>query len=228
MRNRILVWFVFCGLAAAALAQDSAPSGFGRYTFSFGGGPGIGRGYVANFVGNSWEGMVGGGYNLNRLLSVDAEYMYYDLNLRPGVSQGQSLPDASGHLQSVSLDGIVNVPRHIGKFGAYGIFGAGFDDRSVSARRQLLEPGTVCQPTYYRWWGINCVQSNPASPPTVNGEQTLSSYSRIAGSYNYGGGITYRLESWHHARVYFEYRYHHAYQADAETIVWPITVGLRW
>src|SRR5271165_734277 len=92
LRNRILALFVFCGLAASALAQDSGQSSFGRYTFSFGGGPGIGRGYVSNFVGNSWQGTVGGGYNFNRLFSADAEYMYYDLKLRPSVSQGQSLP----------------------------------------------------------------------------------------------------------------------------------------
>lgn len=232
MRNRILILFVFFGLAAWASAQDATPSssgsGLGRFTISFGGGPGIGRGYVANFVGNSVQANAGFGYKLNRLFGVDAEYMYYDLDLRQSVKQGQSLPDATGRLQSVSLDGIVNVPHHIGKFGAYGIFGVGFDDRSVSANKQLLEPGTVCQPTYYRWWGIDCVDYNTASPPTVSGAQTLSSYSRIAGSYNYGGGLTYQLQSWHHAKVYFEFRYHKAYQADAETEVWPVTVGFRW
>ncbi len=229
MRNRILALFIFCGLAASVLAQDSTQSSLGRYTFSIGGGPGIGRGYVAGFVGNSVQATVGGGYKFNRLFSADAEYMYYDLDLRPSVEQGQSLPDATGHLQSISLDGIVNVPKHIGKFGAYGIFGAGFDDRSVSARRQLLVSGTVCQETYVRWWGINCVVNGPTPPyGTVNGAQTLSSYSRVAGSYNYGGGITYQMQSWHHAKIYLEYRYHHAYQADAETIVWPITIGLRW
>jgi hypothetical protein len=221
--------FVFFGLVAAASAQDSTQSSFGRFTLSFGGGPGIGRGYVASFVGNSVQATVGSGYNINRIFGVDAEYMYYDLDLWPSVSMGQSLPDATGRLQSVSLDGIVNVPKHIGKFGAYGIFGVGFDDRSVSAHRQLLPSGTICQETYYRWWGINCVSNNPLVPTgTVNGTQTLSSYSRIAGSYNYGGGLTYQLKSWHHAKIYFEYRYHHAYQADAETIVWPVTVGLRW
>jgi len=232
LRNRILVLFVFCGLAASASAQDatqgSSQSGLGRYTINFGGGPGIGRTYVANFVGNSVQATVGVGYKLNRLFSVDAEYMYYDLDLRQSVKQGQSLPDATGRLQSASLNGIVNVPKHIGKFGAYGIFGVGFDDRSVSANKQLLEPGTVCQPTYSRWWGINCVDYNPQSPPTVSFAQTLSSYSRVAGSFNYGGGLTYQLQSWHHAKLYFEYRYHKAYQADAETEVWPVTVGFRW
>src|SRR5208282_2074876 len=225
LRNRILVLLVFCALVASASAQDK--SSFGRFTFSVGGGEGLGRGYVGSFVGNTLQGTVGGGYNFSRLFAVDAEYMYYNLTLRPSVSQEPGLADASGHLQSISLDGIVNVPKHIGKFGAYGIFGIGFDDRSVSlAHSQLLRPGTYCQDPYYRWWGINC--DNPSNPGTVNGQQTMSSYSRVAGSYNYGGGLTYRLQSWHHARIYLEYRYHHAYQADAETIVWPISVGLRW
>ena len=227
MRNRILFLAVVCGLVASASAQDSAQSSFGRYTFSVGGGPGFGKGYVANFSGNTFQGTVGGGINFSRMFAVDAEYLYYDLSLRPSVSR-QGLPDASGHLQSVSLDGIVNVPRHIGRFGVYGIFGFGFDDRGVSAHSELLTNGSVCQQAYYRWWGINCTDLNPGSTPTVNGNQTLSSYSKVAGSYNYGGGITYQLQSWHHAKVYAEYRYHHAYQSDAETIVLPISVGLRW
>ena len=225
MSNRILWWLVFCGLVTSAWAQSS----FDRYTLNFGGGPGIGRGYVSGFVGNSLQGVAGGGINFNRLFSVDAEYMYYDLKLRPSVSNQGGLKDASGHLQSISLDGIVNVPRHFRKFGAYGIFGVGFDDRSVSvAHSQLLPIGTQCPEPYYRWWGIDCVTTNPSLPPVVNGAQTLGSYSKVAGSYNYGGGVTYRLESWHHAKIYLEYRHHKAYQSDAETVVWPITVGLRW
>jgi len=102
------------------------------------------------------------------MFAVDAEYLYYDLSLRPSVSR-QGLPDASGHLQSVSLDGIVNVPRHIGRFGVYGIFGFGFDDRGVSAHSELLTNGSVCQQAYYRWWGINCTDLNPGSPRRSTG-----------------------------------------------------------
>lgn len=211
------------------MASAAAQSSFDRFTINVGVGPGIGRGYVGQFVGNSFQGTVGGGYNFNRLFSVDAEYMYYDLSLRPSVSQSQGLADASGHLQSVSLDGIVNVPRHIGKWGAYGIFGVGFDDRSVSvAHSYPLQNGTVCPAPYSVWWGITCVDYNPQSPPTVYGPQTLSSFSRVAGSFNYGGGVTYQLQAWHHAKIYLEYRNHKAYQSDGKTIVWPITLGLRW
>jgi len=109
LRNRILVFLAFCAIAASASAQ----SNFNRYNFTAGAGLGIGRDEVAAFVGNSGEVVLGGGMNFTRMFGADAEYMYYDLSLRPSVIQGQSLNDASGRLQSFSLDGIVNVPRHL-------------------------------------------------------------------------------------------------------------------
>jgi hypothetical protein len=128
-------------------------------------------------------------------------------------------------MQSVSLDGIVNVPRHLGKVGAYGILGVGFYQRSVSATSLLLEPGTTCQPVWVRWWDIYCSAGNP---PAVTTKQTLSSFSRDAGGFNFGGGVTYPLNYLNHAKLFLEFRYHRAYQSDGQTIVMPITVGLRW
>lgn len=223
MKNRISFLVVFCGLIASASAQ----SNFNRYTFNAGGGLGVGRHEVADFVGESLHGVVGGGINFTRMFGADAEYMYYNLGLRPSVSQNQSLPDASGHMQSVSLDGIVNAPLH-GKWGAYGIFGIGFYRRSVSAHSMLLQPDTICPPAWSRWWGIECVQPNPINPPVVTfpPQQTLSSFSRDAGGFNYGGGVTRRLTP--HLKLYLEGRYHKAYHADGQTIVFPITVGVRW
>ncbi|HEX7424299.1 MAG TPA: outer membrane beta-barrel protein [Terriglobales bacterium] len=217
MSNRILFLLVFCGLVASASAQ----SNFNRFNFTAGGGLGIGRGDVANFVGNSYHGVVGGGMNFSRMFGMDAEYMYYDLSFRPSVSQ-IGLPDPSGHMQSVSLDGIVNAPLH-SKFGAYGIFGVGFYRRSVSlAHSQPLSPGTHCQPAWI-WWDIAC----SGNPPTTQTQQTLSSLSKDAGGFNFGGGVTYRLKH-PHAKLYIEGRYHRAYQSDVKTIVFPVTVGLRW
>jgi len=225
LSNRILVFLAFCGIAAAASAQ----SNFSRYNFTVGAGPGFGKGEVAAFVGNSGQVELGGGMNFSRLFGVDAEYMYYNLGFRPSVIQNQSLPGAGGHLQSMSLDGIVNVPRHLGKFGAYGIFGIGFYRRSVAANNLPLQPEATCQPAWIRWWDINCIGSNPpAVPPPPAPAQTLSSFSRDAGGFNFGGGMTYRLNYLNHAKLYIEYRYHRAYQADGQTIVVPITLGLRW
>lgn len=215
MRNRILLLFTFCGLIATASAQ----SNFNRYSFSVGGGLGIGKDDVAGYVGNSPNAVFGAGMNFTRMFGMDAEYMYYNLDFRPSVIVNQILPDQSGRMQSFSLDGIVNVPKHLGKFAAYGIFGLGFYDRSVSLlHSQTLGAPQPCQPAW-RWWDLNC-------PITTT--QTMSSNSRVAGGFNYGGGVTYSLNRFDHAKVYIEWRYHRAYQADGQTIVMPITVGLRW
>jgi Outer membrane protein beta-barrel domain len=206
-----------CGLLASASAQTN----FNRLNFTAGGGLGIGRGDVASFVGNSPNGVLGAGMNFSRLFGVDAEYMYYDLSFRPGVKESQFLANQSGRMQSISLDGIVNVPRHFRKLGAYGIFGIGFYRRTVSVPKHLLAAGTVYEPAY-RWWDLNLdILGNIT-------QQYISSNTRDAGGFNYGGGITYPLNHLHHAKLFVEARYHRAYQSDGKTIVMPITVGLRW
>ncbi|MFI5118040.1 MAG: outer membrane beta-barrel protein [Terriglobales bacterium] len=223
MRNRILWLLLFCGLVASAWSQENSErsNNFGRYNFVAGGGLGIGRSDVASFVGNSWQGVAGGGINFNRLFGVDAEYMWYDLNFRPGVKLGQSLTNQSGNMQSISLDGIVNVPKHFGKLSAYGIFGIGFYRRTVSIPSRPILYGTNPYPAW-RWWDL---QRNVQGIVLA---QNMSSNSKDAGGFNYGGGITYRLNHLHNAKIYVEGRYHRAYQSDGKTIVFPVTVGLRW
>jgi outer membrane protein with beta-barrel domain len=218
LRNRILVLLAFCGFIASASAQSS----FNRFNFTAGGGVGIGRGDVASYVGNSLHGVAGGGINFNRLFGMDAEYMYYNLDFKPSLMKSQSLADQSGRMQSISLDGIVTVPRHFGKLGAYGIFGVGFYRRSVSVPSRLLGPGTIYQPAW-RWWDLQRAADGSLIPG-----QTMSSNSKDAGGFNYGGGVTYRLNHFYNSKLYVEYRYHRAYHSDGQTIVVPITVGLRW
>jgi hypothetical protein len=218
LRNRILVLFTFCGLIASASAQIN----FSNLTYSVGGGPGIGRRDVASFVGNSPQAEFGVGKNFTRMFGMDAEYMYYDLDFRPNVIRTQALSDQSGRMQSFSLDGVVNVPRHIGRFAAYGIFGLGFYDRHVGLAHPVpVNPPTQCQPAWL-WWDLTCVNNSITTP------QILSSNSKVAGGFNYGGGLTYRLNHLKNAKLYLEWRYHRAYQSDGKTIVMPITVGLRW
>ena len=56
----------------------------------------------------------------------------------------------------------------------------------------------------------------------------MGSNSKVAGGFNYGGGISHPLNHLHDANIFLEWRYHRAYQSDGMTIVMPITVGLRW
>ena len=218
MRNWILFLLVFCGL----IVSGSAQSNFDRFTYSVGGGLGIGRDDVASYVGNSFFGAVGGGVNFSRLFGMDAEYMYYNLGFRQSVQDTQALTNQSGNMQSISVDGIVNVPRHFGKLGAYGIFGIGFYRRSVSVPSRTLGPGTVYEPAW-RWWDIQRDIFNNPIPG-----QVMSSNTKDAGGFNFGGGATYRLNHLHNSKLFLEWRYHRAYQSDGKTIVMPITVGLRW
>jgi hypothetical protein len=218
LSNRILFLLAFCGLIASASAQSI----FNGFTYNLGGGPGIGKDDVARYVGNSLQGVVGGGVNFNKLFGVDAEYMYYGLGFRPGVKFTQSLANQSGNMQSISLDGILNVPKHFGKLSAYGIFGVGFYRRTVSIPSRTLGPGTVYEPAW-RWWDIQRDIFNNPIPG-----QIMSSNTKDAGGFNFGGGITYRLNHLHNSKFYIEWRYHRAYQSDGQTIVMPVTLGLRW
>jgi len=228
LSNRILLLVFFCGLVASASAQLN----FDHLTFNAGGGLGLGRDTVSALVGNSAQVEAGAGIKLNRLFSVDAEYMYYNLGFKQTLKDNdQLLAGQKGHMQSISLDGIVNVPKHIGKFGAYGIFGIGFYDRTVSVPRQFIAAGTQYNPAYL-WWDLTTINN------ILNGNynaQYISSNSKVAGGFNYGGGVTYRLyhhseaaSNLHNAKLYLEWRYHRAYQSDGKTIVMPITVGFRW
>ena len=221
LRIRILCFVVFLGFS---IPTASAQSNFPRFNFNVGGGLGIGRGDVGKFVGGSYFGEVGGGLNLSRTFGFNGEYMYYDLPLKPSLVQ-LGIPDAKGHLHAVTLNGIVRSPWTIGGLGAYGIFGVGFYQRSVSARSEPLPTGTVCLEPFV-WWGIHCVGTGNGS--RVSPDQTLSSFSKDAGGFNFGAGVTYRLKHTHGAKVYVEARYHRAYHSDVQTTFFPVAVGLRW
>jgi len=222
LRNRTFWVLAFFGLSiASALAQTGGQRDFSRLNFNVGGGLGIGRGDVGSFVGNSYFGVAGAGMNFSRMFGFNAEYMYYDLGIRPSVSQPQGLQDTTGSLNAISLNGIVRPPLHWGRLGLYGIFGVGFYRRSVTSSTGDVS-NAFCQPSWV-WWDIQCDFRGRALPG-----QKLGSFSKDAGGYNYGGGLTYRLRRFHDAKLYVEYRYHKAYHSDVQTIVWPLTVGLRW
>ncbi|MGA9527966.1 MAG: outer membrane beta-barrel protein [Terriglobales bacterium] len=228
MRNRTLLLLFFVGMiATSARAQFEGQSHYPRFNFNAGGGYGIGRGDVGQFVGNSFFGVGGAGMNFGRVFGFSGEYMYYDLGIRSNVRETQGLQSTSGNLQSFSLNGIVRSPYALGKLGAYGIFGVGFYDRRVSSSSGTIPPGTLCQPSW-TWWDVNCYYNPSDGHYYTRAQQELGSNSKIAGGYNFGGGVTYSLGRWHHAKLYGEFRYHKAYQSDVQTIVWPLTVGLRW
>ena len=228
MRNRIGVLLLMMAFfATAAWAQFENKPSFPRFNFDVGGGFGIGRGAVGSYAGNSFFGVGGGGMNFSRMFGVNTEYMYYDLTVRPSVALNQDLQTTSGALHAVSLNGIVRPPVQLGRYSAYGIFGVGFYDRreTSSTGSVGLENPQLCYPSWI-WWDIQC-RVTPTGIYTAF-PQSLGELTKVAGGYNFGGGITYDLNRWHKAKVFGEFRYHKAYQSDVQTVVIPISVGLRW
>lgn len=226
MTNRVLCFLVFLGLS---ITTASAQSGFKGFNINVGGGMGIGVNDVGAFVGRSYHGEAGVGKSLSRRFSVSAEYMYYDLPFKTSVIQRQfPLPGVTGNVQSGTLNGIVKAPLFFGRWGAYGIFGVGWYERSVSSRRYNLQPNTPCQPAW-RWWDLTCVPSSPGNPSVIpdSPPQALASNSKGAGGFNAGGGVTRPFKRLH-AKWYIEARYHRAYQSDGQTRFIPLTIGLRW
>lgn len=227
--NGVLIVALFCGVVAGSGTAQETPRNFPRFNFNVGGGFGIGRGATGSLVGNSFQATAGGGLNYNKMFGFSGEYMYYNLAFRPNVAQTQSLNQASGSLNAFSLNAIVRPPVHLDRYSVYGIFGVGFYQRNTYSSTGLLQPGTLCQPAWVLWWDINCITEPngnryvPASPP-----QSLGNFTKVAGGYNWGGGLTFRLQRWHDAKAYAEFRYHKAYFSDVESVVWPVTVGLRW
>ncbi|MFY9674994.1 MAG: hypothetical protein WCB53_05980 [Terriglobales bacterium] len=226
--NRTLFYVIFLGviigvIIGSAGAQTDEGRNFPRYNFNVGGTFGIGRGDTGSFVGNSFAGVAGAGVNFSRLFGISAEYMYYDLDFRPSVAREQSLGTASGSLNAFSLNGIIRPPFHVGPYSAYGILGVGFYDRNTYSNVGALSVGALCQPSW-RWWDVYCFDGVVPETPT----QTLGSYTKVAGGYNFGGGLTYSMNHFHHAKVYAEFRIHHPYFSDSAMGAWPITVGLRW
>jgi len=235
LRNRWLFVLVVVGILVTPALAQSTQSNVPRFNFNVGGGFGFGKGAVSDFVGNSFFGVGGAGINFNRMFGMSAEYMYYDLTIKPSVSNNQGLETTNGALHSISLNGIVRAPLHAFGFTPYGIFGLGFYDRREHTSTPAIFPGaSPCQATWVYWWDIYCVGGVGGTAPSPNpiyprsGVQDMGSFSKIAGGFNAGGGLTYRLNRWHNASVYGEFRYHKAYQSDVQTIVWPVTVGLRW
>lgn len=215
MRKTLLLIFFFCGFGVAAVSAQN----FNKLTFNAGGGFGGAFGNLGKVTSKSYNGVGGIGWNLTRRWGVRGEYMYYHLSFTDSVKRDQSLPDASGRMQSATLNLSYQMPLQ-GRLGVYAIGGGGWYQRHVEALSQTLAAGTVCQPAW-QFWGIRCDTNNRVNPSQILSDHTVS-----GGGYNVGGGFTYRIAK--RTRIYVEGRYHHVYTPDGHTNVFPVTAGIRF
>src|SRR5256885_7906489 len=87
------------------------------------------------------------GVNFSRAIGVKAEYMYFNLAFKDSVQANQSVPGATGHVQSATLNLFYNFPLQ-DKFAVYAIGGAGWYQRSVDGHDHFLVKNQLCEPAW--------------------------------------------------------------------------------
>jgi len=208
-RHILFITVLILGSAGIAGAQDHA-----RYNFNIGGGIGFPQGDLSSFINSGANFVVGGGYNFNKYVSTNGEFMWHDLPVNSATKQALQTPSASARQYALTFDPMVQVPL-VHHLGAYAIGGFGWYHRSG----ETTTPGlaVICDP-YWSWWygcAIGEVQ-------VVTGSTSADSFGE-----NIGGGVTYRLgESG--LKFYTEFRYHHADYHKVATNIIPLTFGIRW
>ena len=201
-------------LALSAVSAVHSQEDARKWNFNIGGGIGFPQGDLSSFVNDGANFVVGGGYNLNKYLSTNGEFMWHDLPINQKTLDTLQTPGASARQYAVTFDPMVRVPlgHHVG---AYAIGGIGWYHRSGETTRPGV--GVICDP-YWSWW-YGCTIG---SVTVVTGSTSSDAFGE-----NIGGGLTYRFgES--HLKFYTEFRYHHASYHKVSTNIIPLTFGIRW
>jgi hypothetical protein len=205
-----LIATLFLSLASMVRAQDYPH----KWNFNVGGGVGFPQGQLSSFANIGGNFVVGGGWNAEKYLHLNGEFMWHDLPINSATRNALQTPGASARQYSLTFNPMV--PVQLGNhFGLYGIGGIGWYHRSG----ETTTPGTaiICNP-YWSWW-FGCTIG---SVNVITGSTSANAFGE-----NIGGGVTYRLGG-SGLKFYTEFRYHHAAYNKVSTNIIPLTFGVRW
>lgn len=192
-----------------------------NYNFNFGGGPGFPLSTTSNLAGISYNFVVGGGPNLSSHVKMNLEFMFHGIPPHQSVIDQLGLADVKGRLYSLSANLLAGTSVGDGK-SVYVIGGGGWYRRTLEAKQTVIQAGEVCSP-YWEWWDVQCGNGIFVT------EMTVGSRTSSAPGFNVGGGVTIRLgDSDSPANFYVEVRYHHAFTRNFDTVVLPVTLGIRF
>ena len=190
-----------------------------RYNFNIGGGPGFSLDRTSDFASTSYNFVLGAGPNVLPHLKMNAEFMFHGLPIHQSIVDQVGVSKMKGRFYSLTGNLILG-SSFGGNKSAYLIGGGGWYRRTVEAQRTVLQAGEICEPIWI-WWNVECI--NGIFPTDV----TIGSSTSSAPGFNVGAGLGFRLgES--NANFYTEVRYHRAFTRNIDTIVMPITFGIRW
>lgn len=189
------------------------------YNFNVGGGPGFPLGKTSDFTNISYNFVVGAGPNLRPHVKMNAEFMFHGLPVQSKIIDQLGVSNVKGRLYSLSGNLIIGTTAGGGK-SAYLIAGGGWYRRTLEAKQTVLKAGEVCEPDWI-WWDVQCRNG------IVSSDVTVGSSTSSAGGFNVGGGLAFRLGD-SSVHLYTEVRYHQAFTRNVDTVVLPLTIGVRW
>lgn len=196
-------------------------------TYEFGGGTNAPSSDSSPYI--TWGGniTVGGGYRINKMLSMMLEYQFIDDKLPGKIIAEAGASGGHVHIWSLSVDPVVDLtPKS--KLDVYAVGGGGFY-RSVTS---FTDPQQAQYCTYF-YCGV------------VTQNVVVGHYSSNQGGWSIGGGIGHRFAGWNgdgKLKVFAEARYLDVLtpavttQANglgttavgADTKIIPITFGVRF
>jgi hypothetical protein len=218
MRKRVslrsLVWGLsLCSLAGVAFAQSE--SDYHRFTFGAGGGfTGI-TGYDAGRLDHGDNVLIGGGLNFNRYFGVTGNFIFNQLGITRNELNSISEPDGNARVYSFTVDPTIRLPLGHG-FSAYVLGGGGYFRRTVEFTQPTLAQTFLFNP----WWGY-------IGPALVPVNQILGTVTSNSSAFDVGGGLNVPLPKTG-AHLFVESRYFHGFTSNSNTMIVPLTVGIRW
>ena len=203
---------VFLSIPPAVLGQSEE---FHHFTLSAGGGLTTITGSDAGKLDHGGNLQVNGGYFFNRYLGITGNFMFSELGITRAELNNLNVPDGSARVYGVTVDPTVRLPLGRG-FNAYVLAGGGYLRRTVEFTAPTLAQTTIFDP----WWGY-------FGPALVPVNQILGTVTNNSGAFDVGGGLNI---PWRNsgAKLFVEARYFKGFTSNTDTIVVPITFGIRW
>jgi hypothetical protein len=200
----------FLALASRCVAQDE-----NHFTVNVGGGLTTITGREAGKLDHGGNLQVGAGYYFNRFFGITGNFMFNQLGITGSELLRLNVPDGNGRVYSFTVDPTLRLP--LGQnWSAYLLAGGGYLRRTVEFTQPTLAQTFVFDP----WWGY-------FGPALVPVNQILGSVTSNAGAFNVGGGINIPLPV-PRLHLFVESRYIHGFTDKSNTMIVPITVGIRW
>jgi hypothetical protein len=210
LRAGLYVTFLPIVLINLSFAQDE-----NQFTLNVGGGLTTVNGRDAGSLDHGGNFQIGAGYNFNPFFGITGNFMFNALGITGAQLIRLNVPNGEARAYSFTLDPTFRLP--LGQnWNVYVLAGGGYLRRTI----QFTQPTTAATIVFDPWWGY-------IGPALIPVNQVLGSVTSNAGAYDVGAGVNVPLPV-PRLHLFVESRYFHGFTEKSNTMIVPITVGIRW